>query len=77
MACHALTNWTTESFDNSVAEFEYLSMSCQWLIQLKWYQAGMFDGELKCVMSVKQEAQAQVLNMLQTWQPDLKPGLSD
>ena len=28
MACHALTNWATESPGNSVTEFEYLRLSC-------------------------------------------------
>ena len=29
MACYAPTNWATESPGNSVAEFEYLRLSCQ------------------------------------------------
>ena len=44
MACHALTNWATESIGNSVAKFEYLRLSCQRSSQ-SGYQAGMFDGE--------------------------------
>ena len=44
MACHALTNWATESLGNSVAEFKYLRLSCQGSSQ-SGYQPGMFDGE--------------------------------
>ena len=44
MACHALTNWVTDSPSNSVAEFEYLSLSCQGSSR-SGYQAGMLDGE--------------------------------
>ena len=63
MACHALTNWATESLGNSVAEFRFLRLSCQ---GSSWsrYQAGIFDRE--GVASTKREAQAQNLNMLQT-----------
>ena len=68
IACHALTNWATESFGNSVGEFEYLSLSCQRSSQSK-YQADMFSGE--GTVSTKCEVQAQLLNMLQTWQLDL------
>ena len=52
MACHALTgNCATESPSNSVAEFEYLKLSCR-----SEYQAG-FDGE--GVASAKREAQTE------------------
>ena len=68
MACHALTNWATESLSNSVAELEYLRMSCQGSSRDR-YQAGMSDGE--GVASMKREAQAQILDMLHTWQSDL------
>ena len=46
MACHALTNWATESLelDNSVVEFEHLRLSCQGSSRSE-HQAGMFDGE--------------------------------
>ena len=44
MACHALTNWATESLSYSVTEFKYLRLSYQ---GSSWsrYQGGMFDGE--------------------------------
>ena len=45
-----------------MAEFEYLRLSCKGSSQ-SGYQAGMFDGE--GVASVKREAQAQILDMLQ------------
>ena len=68
IACHALANWATESFGNFVGEFEYLSLSCQGSSQSK-YQADMFSGE--GTVSAKCKVQAQLLNMLQTWQLDL------
>ena len=44
MACHALTNWATESLGNLAAEFEYLRLTHE---GSSWsrYQAGMSDGE--------------------------------
>ena len=63
MTCHALTNRVTESPSNSVTEFEYLRLSCQESSRSR-YQAGMSDGE--GVASTKREAQAQILDMLQT-----------
>ena len=57
MAYHALTNWATESPGNSVAEFEYLRLSCQGSSRSR-YQAGMSDGE--GMASAKCEAQAQI-----------------
>ena len=67
MACHALTNWATELLGISVAEFEYLRLSCQRSIWSE-YQAGMSDEE--GVASAKHEAQALLLDMLQTRQSD-------
>ena len=68
MACHALTNWATESPGNSVAEFEYLRLSWQGSSRSR-YQAGMPHGE--GVASVKHKAEAQILDMLQIWQSGL------
>ena len=69
MACHALTNWATKSFGNSVAKFECLRLSCQGSGQ-SGYQAGTFDGE--DVTSAKLKVHMlRFLNMLQTWQSDL------
>ena len=68
MACHVLTNWATKSPGNSVTEFEYLKLSYQGSSQ-SGYQTGMFNGE--GVVGVKRKAQAQIFNMLQTWQSDL------
>ena len=67
MACHALTNWATKSFGNSVVKFHYLRSSCQ---GSSWsgYQAAMFDGE--SMVNAKCKAQGQLFNMLQTWQSD-------
>ena len=48
---------------NSVAEFEHLRLSCQEFSRSR-YQAGMSDGE--GVASTECEAQAQILDMLQT-----------
>ena len=58
MIYHAQTNWATKSFGNSVAEFEYLRLSCQGSSR-SWHQAGMFDRE--GVTSVKREVQAQLV----------------
>ena len=66
-------HWVTESLGNSVAEFEYLRLSCQ-VSSWSRYQAGMADGE--GVASAKHEAQAQILDMLRTWQSDLSPSES-
>ena len=64
MACHALTNWATESLGYSVTEFKYLRLSCQ---GSSWsrYQGGMFDGE-----GVVRDRRS-VFNVLQTWQPEM------
>ena len=66
MACHALTNWATESFSNSVVGFEQAAKDPA---EANTKLAGMFDG--KGVASAKCEAQAQLVNMLQTWESDL------
>ena len=67
IACHAVTNWATELLGISVAEFEYLRLSCQGSIRSE-YQAGMSNEE--GMASAKHEAQAPLLDMLQTRQSD-------
>ena len=63
--CSQLSYQVTQQL---LAEFEYLWLSCQGSSQ-SGYQAGMFNG--KGAASAKCEPQAQLLNMLQTWQSDL------
>ena len=60
-----LTNWSTESLGNSVAEFEYLRLSCQGSSR-SGYQAGMFNGGGGGggAASMKCKVQAQFFNML-------------
>ena len=62
MACYALTNWATKSFRNSMAEFEYLRLSCHEFSQSR--HQGACD---KC----EAWGTGSVINMLQTWPSDL------
>ena len=72
MACHAPTTWATESLSNSVAEFEYLRLNSK---GSSWsgYKSGMSDGKgVAWQPRSTRHMQAQILDVLRTWQSDLR-----